>query len=395
MSYLISTALLTCCALAALMAPAAVSYGGDKAPVIIGAFYNVTGGMGSIDGPGMEGAKLAAKIANARGGVLGGRKVEIMAFDTKTDLKLASSSAATASRAAMTAAVGYGDSDFVLAAAPHFQARGIPFVTSGATDPTLPGRIGSRLFLAAFGDDDQASAVAEYGYQRLKARRIVLWTDSSTDFTRTLSRFFKERFLLLGGKIIEESSFKSGDGKFKDLASRLKNLHPKADGLFAASLPGDAGAIIRDVRETGLNLPILSGDGFDTELAVSIPGRKLANQVFFSTHMYRGDRSRRTQDFIEAYRSEYNKEPESAFAALGFDAMGLVIDAIGRADSTETRLVAEALANTYGYEGVTGAISYARRPGIPAKEVSILEIKNGVYELADVWKPLYRSTSLP
>jgi branched-chain amino acid transport system substrate-binding protein len=46
---------------------------------------------------------------------------------------------------------------------------------------------------------------------------------------------------------------------------------------------------VKQIREAGLNLPIVSGDGFDTELVTSVPGDKLANDVYFSTHTYRED----------------------------------------------------------------------------------------------------------
>jgi branched-chain amino acid transport system substrate-binding protein len=391
MRFLLSTSFILAFVLISLIAPS--SHGADKMPVIIGLFYNVTGSMAPIDGPGMNGARLAAKLVNERGGILEGRKVQIMAFDTRSDLQLASSSAESAAKGGMTAAAGYGDSDFVLAAAPHFQGKGVPFVTSGATNPTLPGRIGDKLFLTAFGDDDQASAVAEYAYERLKARRVVIWTDNTTDFTKTLARFFREYFPVLGGRIVDEHFFKSGDRDFLGLIAQLKNTRPTPDALFVASLPSDAGSIVKQVREAGLAIPILSGDSFDTKLVLETPGPGLANQVFFSTHVYPGDRRPRVQDFVNAYKNEYKTEPENAFAALGYDAVGLVIDAVRRADSTDTRLVAEALANTRGYEGITGTISYGRRPGIPSKPVSIMGINNGSFELMETWSPIYRSAS--
>ncbi len=369
------------------------SYGANKPPVKVAALYNVTGGMASIDAPAMNGAKLAAKLANARGGVLGGRMIDIVPFDTRTDLKAASSAAATAAKMDVIAGVGYGDSDFVLAAAPYFQVQGVPFVTSGATDPSLPRRIGNRLFLAAFGDDDQASVLAEFAYEQLKARRIVILTDSTTDFTKTLSRFFRDRFESRGGKIEEEAFFKSGDTNFSGLTARIKSARPKPDCVLVASGPGEAGLLVKQIRGAGITVPILGGDSFDTDLVLSVPGPELANQVFFSCHLFPGDKRPEALNFEAAYQREYGVAPPNAFAALGYDAVGLIIDAIKRADTADVDLVATALSKTNGYDGVTGRISYLTRPGTPMKPVSIVGIKNGRKELMGVWEATYFAVS--
>lgn len=103
----------------------------------IGALYNLTGGMSSIDAPALNGAKLQAKLINDKGGLLG-KQIEIVGIDTKTDQKAAATGAKKALSDGVVAGIGYGDTTFVMAAAPAFQAKGVPFVTSGATHPMLP-----------------------------------------------------------------------------------------------------------------------------------------------------------------------------------------------------------------------------------------------------------------
>ena len=379
-------ALLLCIAVILLCSGFSPSLAADKPPVFIGALYNVTGAMASIDGPALNGAKLAAKRVNAKGGILDGRKVEILAFDTGTDLKKAAAMARDAVSRGVAAGIGYGDSDFVLAAAPVFREKGIPFVTSGATDPALPSRVGGLLYLAAFGDDGQAAAMAGFAYSRLKVRRVVLWTDRTTDFTRTLSGYFRKSFTASGGTIIREDLFKPGDA-FSGLVALLKKDGTKADALFVSGVPSEAGPVVKAVREEGITLPILSGDGFDTELVTAIPGKVLADGVYFSTHVYLGDKAERVRDFVETYTREYGKAPENAFAALGYDAVGLVTDAIARAKTAEGGAVAGALGATKGYKGVTGDISYGSARGIPEKTVSIIGVKSGTQELMEVWRP--------
>ena len=243
------------------------------------------------------------------------------------------------------------------------------------------------MFMTPFGDDDQSFAIADFAYNKLKARNVVVWTDNSMDFTKALSKFFKQRFKELGGKLVLEDFFMMGDKDFSAQIARLKAASPKPDAVFISAIPNEAGLTVKQIRESGLSLAIVSGDGFDTELVTTVPGPKLANDVYFSTHTYREDTRPEVVAFIKAYEKEYGRPPENAFAPLGFDAVGLIADAITRAGTTEKSALKKALAATMGYKAVTGEISYTRPSGVPMKAVAIIGVKNGKYNLLETWVP--------
>ena len=354
----------------------------------IGGLYNLTGGMSSIDAPALNGAKLKAKLINDAGGVLEGKMLEVVGIDTKTDQKAAAIGAKKALSEGVIAGIGYGDTTFVMAAAPLFQEKGVPFITSGATHPMLPQWVGDYMFMTPFGDDDQSFAIADYTLKKLNAKNIVVWTDNSMDFTKALSTFFKQRAEELGATIVLEDFFMMGDKDFSAQIARLKNANPKADAVFISAIPNEAGLTVKQIRESGLTLPIVSGDGFDTELVTTVPGPELANDVYFSTHTYREDTRPEVLDFVAAYEAEYGRPPENAFAALGFDAVGLVADAIVRAGSAEGPALRDALAATNGYKAVTGEITYSRPTGVPVKGVSIISVHAGKYKVEEVWMPV-------
>lgn len=356
-------------------------------PIKIAGLYNLTGGMSSIDAPALNGAKLAAKLINEKGGLLGGRMVEVVGIDTKTDQQESATGAKKALSMDVVAGIGYGDTTFVMAAAPLFQAKGIPFVTSGATHPMLPKWVGNCMFMVPFGDDDQSFAIADYTVDKLKAKNVAIWTDNSMDFTKALSKFYKQRIEERGGKVVLEDFFMMGDKDFSAQIARLKNASPKPDAVFVSAIPNEAGLTVKQIREAGLTLPIVSGDGFDTELVTTVPGPKLANEVYFSTHTYRGDNRPEVTAFIAAYKKEYGKDPENAFAALGYDAVDLIADAIKRAGSADKGPLQKALAATKGFKAVTGEISYTRPSGVPLKPVSVISVKNGAYAVEEIWTP--------
>ncbi len=364
-----------------------VMAGAPSEPIRVAALYNLTGEMASIDAPALRGVKLAAALVNRQGGLLGGRKIEILSADTRTDEKIASQEAERLAKSDLVAAVGYGDTDYVLAAAPAFHRSGIPFITSGATAPDLPARFAHDLFMTAYGDDAQAAGMAEFAQATLGSRSVVIWTDTSFAFTRVLSGFFKESFTRLGGKVTSEETF-SGDSKdFSALVSKLKATNPVPDALYISAVPGDAVPSATAVRKAGLSIPILSGDGFDCDLDKSIRPSDLADGIYFSTHSFRLEDRPEIRSFIDAYTKEYGVAPENAFAALGFDAMNLLADAIKRAGTTDTKTLRSALAQTRGFTAVTGEISYPRPLVPPRKPVSIIAIKQGVYSVSRVVEP--------
>lgn len=374
------TALLGLTAAALLAVPGAAG----AQTIKIGALYNVTGGMSSIDAPGLNGMKLAVKEVNAAGGVLG-RKIELVSEDGKTDQ---TTNANIMSRFVnvhkVVAVAGLNDTTFVLAAGPIAQKAKVPFVTAGATAPQIPEQVGDYMFMAPFGDDAQAFAVADYAFKTLKTKHAWVLTDQAYDFTLTLAKFFKQRWQTLGGTVAVEDIYRSGDVDFSAQITRLRALRPQPDVLFVSAIPNEAGLIVKQLREAGVKAPVVSGDGFDTPLVVEVPGKALADGVYFSTHAYVQPDSPKpaVKRFVTAYQKEYGRLPENAFAALGYDALKLVADAIKRAGATDGAKIRDALAATKGFQGVTGTIGYAGGSRVPKKGVTIIKVAKGTLAFA-------------
>lgn len=352
----------------------------------IGALYGVTGGMSSIDAPGMNGMKLAAKQINAAGGVLG-KQIELIAIDGKTDQTATTNAASEMINVHKVVAIGgLNDSTFALAAGPIAQQAGIPFVTAGATLPSLPEQVGDFFFMAPFGDDAQAYAIADYAIDDLGAKTAYMLVDQAYDFTTALAKFFKERFTGRGGTIVLEDIYKSGDTDFSAQIAKVKALNPQPDVLFISAVPSEAGLTTKQFREAGLTQPIISGDGFDTTLIAEVAGEN-ADEVYYSTHAGLDNPDPKVQNFVKAYTEEYGRAPENAFAALGYDTMNLIADAIKRAGSADPKAIRDALAATQGFNAVTGQITYKDGQRKPDKPVTIIKVQDGKYSFVKEIKP--------
>jgi branched-chain amino acid transport system substrate-binding protein len=349
-------------------------------PIRIGAVFSESGGFGSIGSPGLAGMRLAAAQINRGGGVLR-RRVRLVAADSRSRPRAVARAVRRLIEDRRVVALGgLNDSTLALAAGPVAQRARIPFVTSGATLPTLPSRVGKYFFMAAFGDDAQAHAVADVARDDLGAGSAFMLVDRGADFTRALARFFRQRFVARGGAIAGRRTYPSGEDDFAAAMTQIGALQPPPDVLFFSGLPSEAGPLVRQARSAGLTQPILSGDGFDTPLIGEEAGA-LADDVFYSTHVALDSSASRVRRFVAAYRKRYRRLPENAFAALGYDTMRLIADAIRRARSARPRAIRRVLAATRGFPMVTGTLSYAPGRRIPVKPVAVLRVQDGMPSL--------------
>lgn len=347
--------------------------------VRIGGAFALTGGGSELDVPSANGAKLALRQINAAGGVLG-RPVELIIRDSEYKAKEAEEiTKELVEKDKVSVLIGFNDTDSVLAAGPVAQAAGIPFIAVGASSPRLPAQIGDTLFLACFGDNAQASAGAEYAFKKF-GKKAYLLLDKSMEYTTLLAGYFKSHFTDLGGGIVLEDEFSDQATDISEQIAKLKALTIKPDFYYIAAMPYNVVSVIEQMRKAGMSAPIVGGDGYDTPDLLKLKG-SAAKNVFFTTHALMSP-SRSTEGikkFMAAYKRMYAREPENGFAALGYDAMNLAVDAVRRAGSTQPQAIKKALEETRNFPGITGSISFSPQSHIPEKPVAIIALKGGKF----------------
>jgi len=356
-------------------------------PITILAPFNLTGPQAALGAPCYKGAELAVEKLNDAGGVLG-HPIELIPIDTATEVSRTTSAVESALERYpnATAGIGYTDSTYALDAGRVFQRAGIPFITPGATAPDLPQQVGSGMFLAAYGDDAQALAMAKYAWNELKLRHVALWVDESAVYTRTVGGYFEKFFRNLGGTV-DRRSFAAGVTDFGELLVAFKKAEPKPQAIYGASMPRSAVSLIKQVREAGVGVPLLSGDGWDDDAIVEASKSNGIKNIVFTTHLFLGGDTPGMKEFGEAYKQKFGSPPPNAFAPLGFDSVNLLAAAIERAGSTRPEAVRTTLASTRDFEGVVGKIAYSPGKRVPDKAVAVIEIDDGVETPVWTWKP--------
>ena len=384
-------------AVAAIVLPLAVmaiactsdtTTGGSPQPVRIGAIYDLSGAEAHRDAPSLEGARLAVDRINAQGGVLG-RRVELLERDGQTSKNGARLAAASLVASGCSVIIGLSDPDQVLAAATVAAAGGVPFVTSGASSPRLAEQVPHWLFLAGSGDNGQAAACAQYATDQLAARTaVVLYEKDQAQAMRPLADYFAGSFKEQGGTVLattdltsaakamsapkhsEKSAAAAGAaGSAVTLARRLA----KADVVFVAAPEGEAPTSVRELRRLHLRQPLIGADGFDTSQLVRT-AEQTGGKVYYTTSaaVDASLAGRAMRRFKADYEATYGLLPQNAFAALGYDAVGLVASAMRRARSVQPVKVRDALLATHRYAGVTGTLSYRGEDHVPSKRVTVV-----------------------
>jgi branched-chain amino acid transport system substrate-binding protein len=344
----------------------------------VAALLDLHGAQASLGRPAMNGFVLGLQ----QGGEQGLNLFSAL-IDTKSDPEVTESAARNIAPNLWVAA-GFTDNDSVLIAGPFFQNAGVPFLSIGATDPALPEKVGNSIFLTPFGDNTQAAAAAEFGERNFGSSVAILW-DSTSQYSRTLPRYFRTRFEELGGTVVLDASYEGGCD-IALLGRRLEGLQQQPNFVYLAGLPDCIGNVVASLRAAGVTEPIVGGDGLDTpKLLEGDPDP--TDNVWFTTHAWLSEQTGtpEAKEFISAYRDAYGAAPADAFAALGYDAARLILDVLRRAQSQKG--IVHALEHTEDFKGVTGTISFSSESHVPLKTVWVIAVKNGEKSLADAFVP--------
>ena len=350
-------------------------------PVKIGFFMSITGRDASFGEVSLRGARLAVEELNTAGGVLD-RPVELVVEDNRS---LAGESATAAkkliSRDQVVALVGECSSARTLEAAPVAQAAGIPLVTPASTNPKVT-QVGDAVFRVCFIDPFQGEVLAAFARRKLGLKRAALLIDGASPYSVGLGEFFTKTFTAMGGEVVATQKYSGADTDFRAQLTAIRGARP--DALFLPGYYVAAGLVAKQANELGLKATLLGGDGFEAPQLLEIGGTALEG-AYYSTHFAPENAERSAASFVAAYRKRYDTVP-NGLAALSYDAVKLVADAIRRARTTEKGALRRALAATRDFPGASGRTTInAQRDA--EKDAAIITVRGGRLEFVQTVKP--------
>lgn len=353
--------------------------GGADKTVKVGGLLEMTGGSASFGISSKNGIDLAFKDINAKGGVLGGKKLELVVADTKSEASEATNGMQKLiSQDGVAAVIGPNQSSAVIAASAINNGAKVLGITPMGTNPDITvnpvdGKTRAYNYRACFIDPFQGTVMASFAYNDLGVRKAAVLVDNTSDYSKGLAKFFTENFANKGGSVVIEEAFLQKDTDFKSTLTKIKVANP--DFIYIPGYYQEVGLIIKQARELGINVPIAGGDGWDSAKLPEIAGKAALNNTYFSSLYSSDEASEMNKKFVEEYQKEYNTKPD-VFAALAYDSALLVAKAIEDAKSAEPAKIAEAMSKISGFKGVSGDVVFDEQHN-PIKSAVIIEYVDG------------------
>lgn len=349
--------------------------GGDTKK--IGLHFELTGEVADYGSAEKKGAQLAIKLANEKSGSTVYEGIE---FDNKSDTTEAVSIANQVVAAGVIGVVGPATSGASKATYQVNNDAKLPVISPSATEINVThvdtkdanSAVYDYAYRTCFEDSFQGAAMAQFAYDTLNAKTAAIYGEVS-DYGKGLTKAFTEQFTKLGGTVVATESYQS---KTTDFNSVLTSLASKNfDVLYIPGYYQEAGLIIKQAKNLGIDAKIIGPDGFDSETLVSLAEAKNLNDVYYTTAYTTVGASAELQAFIDAYKKEYNEEP-NMFAALAFDATNLLIQAVESANSTDGAAIKAEL-DKIEFSGITGSFTFDENH-TPIKSVLVVELVDGV-----------------
>ena len=320
-------------------------------PILIGFPADLSTDWAYYDSPMEEGAQFAVDQINDAGGVLG-RPLQLKTVDMRNDVAEAAKVTQQLiddGAAYMIGTVGDG----ILAEGQVACTAGVPISTGLGTAPSLVGDMGECAYQLVMSDNIQAAVLAEYAIAQGYQTAYVLGSNE-IPYTKDLPTFFSDAFEHGGGTVVGTDEYKIGAGDYSAVVTKLANADPVPDTVFTPMFIPDSVVFLRQLRQAGLTMPVLSTDG-NADAALLDAGVKALDGFTFSNSICTKEGDENVQGFYDDYQAANGKDPSSYVAVIGYDEVNIVAEAIEAAGSTEPDAIIEQLAST-DYTGISGHV---------------------------------------
>lgn len=325
-----------------------------------------------------DGALLAAKEINADGGVLG-KDLEIIAYDSKGDaVEGVNAYNRLRDQDEVTAIIGGTFSGVTLAIKDIAVDDGMPILTPTATNPSVTLNA-DNVFRACYNDTYQGSRIAVFVAENMEASNVAVFYNIEDAYSEGLAQAFMDEY---DARELDYTAFTFGAADV-DYTAQLTNIkNGSFDAVFMPAYVPEVGLALTQADQLGLDIPFVGGDGWD-----GIEGEyaDLAEGFYFGNHYSKTDPDATVQAFVTNFTEEFDYAP-NALAALAYDAVYAMVQAIEEADSTEHADVVAALAGLSYTGAVTGDFTFDEN-GDSIKPITIIQVVAGAHTVATKIEP--------
>ena len=323
------------------------------------------------------GARMAIDELNVQGLLIGGKKArfELLAEDDAGDPRQATSVAQKLVDSGVNGVVGHLNSGTSIPAARIYSDAGIPQIAPGATNPKFTRQGYATTFRVVADDVQLGNALGRYAAVTLQGRAIAV-IDDRTAYGQGLAQEFEKGAVAAGGKVIARQYTTDKATDFSAILTAVKAGKP--DIVFFAGGDAQAGPMLRQMKQLGINTKFLGGDGVCTTDLPKLAGGAIAdNQVVCAmAGGVEGAQKKRFDDFRAAFKAKFGVEV-LAYGPNAYDSVKLMAAAMAKAGSADPAKYLSTLARTESYPGVTGVISFDSKGDLKNGALTLFTFKGG------------------
>ncbi len=345
--------------------------------VRIGASAPLTGPQAHLGKDNENGTRMAIDDANAKGIVIGGRKVhfELISEDDQADPKTATIVAQKLVDDKVNGVIGHLNSGTSIPAEKIYSDNGIPQISPSATAVAYTAQGYKTAFRVMANDAQQGHVLGEFAVKNLAAKRIAV-IDDRTAYGQGLADEFIKSAQANGAQIVAHEYTNDKAMDFTAVLTAVKGKHP--DLLFYGGMDAQGGPMAKQVRALAMKLKLMTGDGGYTPEFIKLAG-PAAEGSYASLPGVPLDKMPGGKVFSERFVAKY--QPIQLYAPYCYDAVNVMIAAMQKADSVEPAKYLPALA-AISYDGVTATIQFDAKGDLKGGAITMYQVQQGK------WQPL-------
>ena len=353
--------------------------------VKIGHAAAVTGPVAYFGKDTENGARMAVEALNARGVKIGGKKVsfQLMAEDDGGDPKQATSVAQKLVDAKIHGMVGHETSGTTIPASKIYHAAGIPQISPSSTSPKYTQQGFNTSFRVVANDVQLGQALGRYALEGMKAKRVAV-VDDRTAYGQGLVTEFSRSLQKQGGSVVAREFTHDKATDFSAIITRIRASKP--DLVFFGGMSATAGPMLRQMKQLGMNVRMMGGDGICSDEIHKLSGGTMADGQVVCAEA--GGVQGEAKAGMDRFRADYKKRfgiDVQINAPYAYDAVMTLAEAMVKAGSSAPAKYLPVLAGIQT-RGVTGPIAFDAKGDIRDGTITLYGFKGGKRSVLTVTK---------
>ena len=362
---------------AAAPAAAPAAPAGDMTVIKIGHVGPVSGAIAHLGKDNELGARMAIADLNAKGLKIGGKtaKFELVAEDDGADPKQGTAAAQKLVDSKVNGIIGHLNSGTSIPASAIYSAAGIPQISPSATNPKFTRQGFKTTFRVVADDVHLGGTLGKYAVNTLKGKSIAV-IDDRTAYGQGVAEEFKKAVEAAGSKTVAHEFTTDKSTDFMAILTSIKAKKP--DVIFFGGMDAVAGPMMKQIKQLGLNVKFLGGDGICSAELAKLAGDAMADDqvVCAEAGGVEGEGKAGMEKFKADFKAKNNADVQ-VYSPYVYDAVGVMAAAMVKADSADPAKYLPVLATTADYKGVTGVISFDEKGDIKNGALTLYTFKAG------------------